>query len=137
MPSVLARLHLTAARLVDGRTSAPHVVSHQVVPVTVRALTADAADLRLLLEVRVEDGTLDPHLAERFVHAVAVPATRRWIERHDLASLQTRLTPVLSEVGGTIEDPLAELGLTLLDVVLVAAEHVLTPASTDPVDGPE
>ncbi|HWJ65673.1 MAG TPA: hypothetical protein VNT31_03260 [Nocardioides sp.] len=137
MPPLFARLRLAAARLCEGAAPADGGASYQAVPVTVRALTSDAADMRLLLEVRVEGGALEGHDVERFVHAVAAPATRRWIERHDLAGLQAQFTPVLCEVGRTIHDPLAELGLTLLDVVLVAAEHVLTPPSTDPVDGSE
>ncbi|WP_408895580.1 hypothetical protein ACJ5H2_11780 [Nocardioides sp. R1-1] len=137
MPPLFARLRLTAARLFEGAAPADGGSSYQAVPVTVRALTSDAADMRLLLEVRVEGGALEGHDVERFVHAVAVPATRRWIERHDLAGLQAQLTPALCEVGRTIHDPLAELGLTLLDVVLVAAEHVLTSPWADPVDGSE
>lgn len=137
MPPLLARLRLAAARLFEGAPHADGSASYQAVPVTVRALTSDAADMRVLLEVRVEGETLEGHDVERFVHAIAVPATRRWIERDDLAGLQAQLTPVLCEIGRTIRDPLAELGLTLLDVVLVAAEHVLTPPSTDPADGSE
>jgi hypothetical protein len=91
--------------------------------------------MRFLVEVRVEGTTLEAHDRERFVHAVTIPATRHWIEGHDLAGLEAELTPVLHPVEHAIEDPLAEMGLTLLGVGLVAAEHLLTPPSTGSRDG--
>lgn len=135
MPPILARLRVALARLVDATAPAPGGTTYDTVALTVRAFTADAADLRLLMEVRVEGSTLDPHDRERFVHAVTVPSARRWIERHDLAGLQAQLAAGLDEIARTIQEPLAEMGLTLLGVELVAAEHLLSRPPTEVVDG--
>lgn len=136
---MFARLRLAVARLFEGAPKAPSgEVTYLTVPVTVRALTTDRADMRLLIDVRVEGGgSLTDHDRERFVHAVTIPATRDWVERHDLAGLHTQLTPVLYEIRRTIQEPLAQMGPTLLDVELVAAEHLLSPPTTDPTDGSE
>lgn len=138
MPPLLDRLRLAVARLFQGSSRAPNVeAGFHTVQVTVGALTSDGADMRILMDVRVEGGTLEARDRDRFVHAVTIPAVRHWIERHDLSGLQAQLTPVLDEVGRRIQEPLAEMGLTLLDVQLFSAEHLLSRPSTDPADGPE
>lgn len=91
--------------------------------------------MRLLLDVRVEGVTIPLHDLDRLVFALTVPATRRWVAQHDLAGLQADLAPELDEVGATVRDGLAEVGVTLLDVELVAAEHLLSSPSADPANG--
>lgn len=136
---MLARLRLALARLVEGTlTASSGEDSHLTVPVTVRAHTTDGADVRVLLEVRVGgEGSLTAHDRERFVHAMVMPATRHWVGQHDIAGLEAQLSPVLTEVEQSIRMSLSDMGLRLLDVSLVAAEHVLTPPTTDRVDGSE
>lgn len=136
---MLARLRRAVARLLDEKPKASTGKSSYVtIPVAVRAFTTDEADMRLLMNVRVEGcRPLPDHDRDSFVHAVTIPSARHWIERHDLAGLQAELTPVLYEIGRTIEEPLSEMGLMLLDVDLVAAEHLLSPPKTDPLDGSE
>lgn len=138
MPPSLARLRLAVGRLLcRGRATGSRSTGSSTVPVTVRARTADGADLRLLLEVRVEAGKLQPGDLDRFVHEWTVPATREWVAGHDLAGLQADLAPELDEVAGAVRVGLAEEGATLLDVELVAAEHLLSSPSAGPADGSE
>jgi len=138
MPPTLAELRRAAARLVSrGKHRPGGQDDYATVPVTVRARTSDNADMRLLLDVRVEAGTLQADDLDRFVHECAVPATRRWVAQHDLAGLQADLAPELGDVAASVRDGLAEVGATLLDVELVAAEHLLSSPSADPADGPE
>lgn len=137
MPTPLARLRLAVARLLcRGRGAGAGADGSSTVPVTVRARTADRADMRLLLEVRVEAGSLQAGDLDRFVHQWTVPATRAWVAQHDLAGLQADLAPELDEVAATVRDGLATVGATLLGVELVAAEHLLASPSADPADGP-
>lgn len=137
MPPALARLRLAVARLLGwGRGAGHGTDGSSTVPVTVRARTADRADMRLLLEVRAEAGTLEPGDLDRFVHEWVVPATREWVAQHDLAGLQADLPPELDEVASTVRVGLTTVGATLLGVELVAAEHLLASPSADAADGP-
>jgi hypothetical protein len=135
MPPLHAKLRLTLGQLFAG-TRTPSATEYHAVPVTVRADTADGADVRLIVEVRVDGGALEPHDLDRFVHAVTIPATRHRIEGHDLDRLQAELGDELHGVAREIREPLTELGITLLDVELVSAEHLLSPPAAAAVDGP-
>lgn len=135
--TTLAPLRLALARLLDGTEPTGSTGVYHAVPVTARAFTSDGSDVRLLMEVRVESGDLEAHDRERLVHAVSVPAARSWIEGRDLAGLQAGLSPALDEIARMISGPLDELGLAVIDIELVAAEHVLAPASAERADGPE
>lgn len=135
MPPALARLRLAVARLLCRSRRTGNASS--TVPVTVRARTADRADMRLLLEVHVEAGTVRPGELDRLVHEWTVPAARQWVARHDLSGLQADLAPELDEVAAAVRDGLATVGVAMLGVELVAAEHLLASPSADWVDGPE
>ena len=138
MPTLFAQIRHAAGRILcGGAKGAAGPASITTVPVTVRAHTSDDADMRLLLDVRVEGVTLPPHDLDRLVHALTVPATRRWVAQHDLAGLQADLAPELDDVGASVRDGLAEVGANLLDVELVAAEHLLSSPSADPANGSE
>ncbi len=138
MPSLFARIRRAVGRFLGGGPEgAAGLASISTVPVSVRARTSDDADMRLLLDVRVEGATLPLHDLDRLVLALTVPATRRTVAKHDLAGLQVDLAPELDEVGASVRAGLAEVGATLLDVELVAAEHLLSSPSADPANGPE
>lgn len=126
-----------ARLLCRGRGARSGTDGSSTVPVTVRARTADRADMRLLLEVHVEAGTLQQGDLDRFVHEWTVPATREWVSQRDLAGLQAELAPELDEVAAIVREGLVTVGATLLGVELVAAEHLLASPSADPADGPE
>lgn len=137
MPPVLARFRRALARLLDGRVHDPDGVGLHVVPLRIRATTADGAALRLLVEVRLEAGPRALEDREQFVHAVTTPAIRHWIEELDLAHAETLLAPSLADLASRVREPLAELGMVLVEIRLVAAEHLLTPSASGPADGAE
>ena len=131
------RIRLSLGRLLSGTAPAPSPAAYYAVPVTVRTDTADRADLRLILEVRVDGGPLGPHELDRYVHAVTIPAARHWVEAHDLHDLRAELACGLHAIAREIREPLAELGTELLDVELVSAEHLLASPTAAAVDGPD
>ncbi len=103
------------------------------VPLTVRALTSDGADVRLLLEAEVLSVSVASALvAERVTHALVVPALERWVRRHDLASLTVELERSVSGVAVHLKDELGALDTKLLRLEVIAVEHLLASPSADP-----
>lgn len=147
MPLTLTRLRRSLGRLLavrddgipprgeGGGTQAAQAL--HVVPLTVRARTADAADLRVLLEVRLSSPypELPDDDLERITLALVVPATSDWVRRQDLAVLDAGLGPRLLEVEDTVRAPLHSLGAELLAVDVIACEHLLASPSADPDEG--
>ena len=106
------------------------------VPLTVRSLTSDGADVRLLLEAEVRSVPTAPALdAERITHALVVPALERWVGRHELASLTVELERSVSGVAVQLDEQLGALGTRLLRLEVVAVEHLLASPSADPAAG--
>lgn len=105
------------------------------VAIAVRESTADGADLRLLFDVTIDGGLVAAADQERFVYAVATPAARHWIGRHTLTDLQTRLTPTLPALTAALRETLDGIGIAVLSVDLVSAEHVLPRSAEEPADG--
>ena len=103
--------------------------------ITVRHSTADGADLRLLFDVMIDGGVEAAHDQERFVHAVAIPAARTWIGEHTLAELRAQLTPALPSMTHALRETLDGIGIAVLAVDLVAAEHVLAHPTEGHIDG--
>lgn len=141
MQTSLASVRLAVGRFLGGGATLAHGMTYATVPVTVRARTSDGADLRLLVEVHVEVGPHRAEDADRFVHALTVPAMRQLVAQHDLLGLGTVLAPErspapeLAVVRRIVREGVAEVGMTLVDVELVAAEHLLASPSTDPAHG--
>jgi|GEM_PF-5497191 len=103
------------------------------VPLTVRTLTSDGADVRLLLEAEVLSASTVPALVtERVTHALVVPALERWVRRHDLASLTVELERSVSGVAVQLNNELDALDTKLLRLEVVAVEHLLASPSADP-----
>lgn len=131
---MFARLRRTLAHVLAGERARPTGTS-STVAITVRECTSDGADLRLFLDVTIDGGVVAPHDQERFVHAVAVPAARHWIGRNTLTDLRAQLTPALPALTDAIRETLDGIGVAVLSVDLVAAEHVLPRAAEGPADG--
>ncbi len=107
------------------------------VPLTVRALTSDGADVRLLLEVDVRSGPLPSELGpERITFALVVPALERWVRQHDLASLTVEVERALGGVAAQFRSELLTLGVHLVRVQVVAVEHlIVSPSGAGARDG--
>ncbi|UUW90264.1 hypothetical protein ABFU82_16365 [Nocardioides sp. WV_118_6] len=144
MPPPLTRLRRTLGRLLavrddghrpwgeGGGTQTLHVV-----PLTVRARTADAADLRMLLEVRLASPypDLPDDDLERITLALVIPATSDWVRRHELTALDDALGPRLLTVEDAVRAPMLSLGAELLAVDVIACEHLLASPSAEPDQG--
>lgn len=103
-----------------------------MVALTVRARTADGADLRLLLEARVSSPDLPDDELERLSIALVVPATSDWVGRHQVRALDGGLGPRLLEVEACARAPMRSLGAELLAVDVIACEHLLASPSAEP-----
>ncbi|GEB14855.1 hypothetical protein GUY44_01055 [Pimelobacter simplex] len=144
MPLTLTRLRRSLGRLLavrdDGsppRGEGSGTQALHVVPLTVRARTADAADLRVLLEARLSSPfpDLPDDDLERITLALVVPATADWVRRQELAVLDAGLGPRLLEVEDAVRAPLRSLGAELLAVDVIACEHLLASPSAEPDEG--
>ena len=101
----------------------------ETVPLTIRALTRDGADVRLLLEAEVRTERATELGAERIVHALVVPALERWVARQSLSSLSGELESGLSDVADQLEEEMALLGTELHRIDVAAVEHLLRSPS--------
>jgi hypothetical protein len=106
------------------------------VPVTARGQTADGADVRLLIEAQVRavpgSGTAAP---ERIVLALLAPAARRWLRGRELALVESDLAAARIDLDELVGPELADLGIELLRIDVVGAEHLLRSSSGDPSTG--
>lgn len=144
MPLPLTRLRRTLGRLLairdDGqrpRGEGSGTQTLHVVPLTVRARTADHADLRVLLEVRLASPypDLPDEDLERITLALVVPATSDWVRRQEISALDSALGPRLLAVEDTVRAPMRSLGAELLAVDVIACEHLLASPSAEPDQG--
>jgi len=150
MPPTIARIRRvlgrTLARGWGGRRPRGMVGGHPayVVPLTVRGTTYDGADVRLLLEATVATGPAGNPAgnpaggaagADRATLALLVPAARRWLATHPVGRLRGELAGVPTLLHDEVRDELAELGVRLLRVDVVAVEHLLASPSADGMPG--
>lgn len=119
----------------DGRAHS-HLAETLMVPLAVRGLTTDGADLRLLLEAQVAPGTVTARAElERIAQALVVPAVRRWLAEHELAGLPDQLFAAQPELESVVQPEFEALGARLIRLDVVAVEHLLASPSGDPVPG--
>lgn len=116
----------------DGRAHS-HLAETLTVPLAVRGLTTDSADLRLLLEAQVAPGTVTARAElERIAQALVVPAVRRWLAEHELAGLPDQLFAAQPELESVVQPEFEALGARLIRLDVVAVEHLLTSPSAEP-----
>lgn len=113
------------------------------VPLTIRAVTSDGADVRLLVEaeVRPVPPAEDPGV-ERITHALVEPALEEWVGRHPLSALSGELERSLGGVAARLRVDLGRLDVDLIRLEVPAVEHLIRSPSGDghdapPVLGPE
>lgn len=136
MHGAISRLRRLLGQMVSASVAERAPVSVQTaIAVAVRAGTADGKELRLLLDVHL-DGAVSRPGAESFVHAVTVPAARRWVRQRSLAQVEESIGSLDHDIAAAIHDELAELGVGLLAVDTAAVEHLLIgPAAGPDEDG--
>lgn len=136
MPSALAALR-RALGLPPGAGRAGlrrvgDILPMVVVPVTVRGLTADGADLRLLLEARLASRTLGDAEVERVAYALIEVAAHRWVRRQLLDQIADSIGPRLTAVEDAVREEATALGVDVLAIDVVAVEHLLVSPDPDP-----
>lgn len=142
MPLTLARLRRTLGRPLAVGSAGPRPRgegggTQYELPLTVRGPTADGADVRLLVEAMVAAGPAAIADPVRVMHALLLPATRRWLVGHELSDLPTHLPHVRDSLEDAIGEEFQELDLLLLRLDVVSVEHLLaSPSSPDAAGGP-